>query len=89
MFLGATISAPPTTNNPGSSSSSSGTSGENTKVATITTTGASSKIIHPAEDISLEEIRAKQSKYAKCIPTKITEGVMVPTSSAAVEVSFR
>ncbi|KAK9752180.1 hypothetical protein QE152_g4387 [Popillia japonica] len=82
---GATISAPPTTNNPGSSSGSSGS--DNLKVQTITTTGAASKIIHPSEDISLEEIRARQSKYAKCIPPKSSEGSSTPTSSTAEQVA--
>lgn len=35
------------------------------KVNTIAATGASSKIIHPQEDVSLEEIRAANPKYAK------------------------
>lgn len=64
----ATISAPPTTNNPGGSGGTS----ESGKVATIATTGASSKIIHPAEDVSLEEIRARQPKYARTIPAPST-----------------
>lgn len=79
-YTGATISAPPTTNNMPSSSSSS--SGENGKVATIATTGAASKIIHPVEDISLEEIRARQSRYQKSIPAK-EDDVIASTSSAA------
>ena len=36
--------------------------------ATIATAGASSKIVHPEEDISLEELRARQSKYKLVIP---------------------
>ncbi|KAH1015763.1 hypothetical protein HUJ04_007098 [Dendroctonus ponderosae] len=55
---GATISAPPTTNTPSGS-------GQGAKVNTIAATGASSKIIHPLEDISLEEIRARDPKYCK------------------------
>ncbi|KAF2901338.1 hypothetical protein ILUMI_04844 [Ignelater luminosus] len=80
-YTGATISAPPTTNNSMPSSSST-SSGENGKVATIATTGAASKIIHPVEDISLEEIRARQSRYQKSIPTK-EDDVTASTSSAA------
>ncbi|GJQ80937.1 hypothetical protein Trydic_g4754 [Trypoxylus dichotomus] len=82
---GATISAPPTTNNPGSSSASG--SSDSSKVQTIATTGAASKIIHPSEDISLEEIRARQSKYAKCIPTKSSEGRSTPSSTSAEQVA--
>ncbi|XP_057670739.1 BUB3-interacting and GLEBS motif-containing protein ZNF207 isoform X2 [Diorhabda carinulata] len=70
----ATISAPPTTNTPGGSSSS-----DSSKVSTITTSSATSKIIHPTEDTSLEEIRARSSKYAKNIPSKTDEG---PSSSS-------
>lgn len=58
VHLGATISAPPTTNTPSGS-------GQGAKVNTIAATGASSKIIHPLEDISLEEIRARNPKYCK------------------------
>ncbi|XP_017776432.1 PREDICTED: BUB3-interacting and GLEBS motif-containing protein ZNF207 isoform X2 [Nicrophorus vespilloides] len=67
---GATISAPPTTNNLSASSSTS-SAPDTSKVNTITTTSAASKIIHPAEDISLEEIRARHHKYKKSIPTKV------------------
>jgi hypothetical protein len=78
----ATISAPPTTNTPSSSDGS--------KVNTIATTGATSKIIHPAEDISLEEIRCRQPKYAKTIPTKSDEtasGSNTAASDLAIAVS--
>lgn len=78
--LGATISAPPTTNTPGGS-------GDGSKVATIATTGAASKIIHPAEDISLEEIRARHPKYAKSIPVKREESPC-SSSNAASEVKI-
>lgn len=53
----ATVSASAIISRPASSSS-----------ATITSTGASSKIIHPEEDISLEELRARQMKYKIVIP---------------------
>ncbi|XP_022917009.1 BUB3-interacting and GLEBS motif-containing protein ZNF207 isoform X2 [Onthophagus taurus] len=78
---GATISAPPTTNNPSINGS------DGSKVPTIATTGATSKIIHPAEDISLEEIKARQPKYARCMPSKSSEGSNTPTSSSS-EFSF-
>ncbi|XP_050302123.1 BUB3-interacting and GLEBS motif-containing protein ZNF207 [Anthonomus grandis grandis] len=54
---GATISAPPTTHSAGPSDTS--------KINTIAATGASSKIIHPIEDISLEEIRSRNPKYSR------------------------
>lgn len=79
-FLVATISAPPTTNNTAGSSSNS-----DSKVSTIATTNASSKIMHPAEDISLEEIKARNPKYARTIPSK-SEEIVVSTSAS--EVSF-
>lgn len=80
LILGATISAPPTTNTPGGSNDSS-------KVNTIATTGASSKIIHPTEDISLEEIRARYPRYAKSIPLKSDDGAST-SSTAASDVSY-
>lgn len=55
-------------------------------MATIATTGAASKIIHPAEDISLEEIKARHPKYAKSIPVKGEESPC-SSSNAASEVS--
>lgn len=61
-YSSATISAPPTTN--------PSASGDANKIPMIATTGAASKIIHPAEDISLEEIRARLPKYQKTIPAK-------------------
>lgn len=73
----------PSTSN--SHNSSSGGSADNSKVATIATTGATSKIIHPVEDISLEEIRAKQRRYHKNVPSKEEEAV---ATSSASEVSF-
>ena len=75
----ATISAPPTTNTPSSS--------DGAKVNTIATTGATSKIIHPAEDISLEEIKSRQPKYAKTIPTKSDETAS-SSSTTASDVSY-
>ncbi|KAF5293566.1 hypothetical protein FQA39_LY03051 [Lamprigera yunnana] len=78
ISAGATISAPPTTNTTPSSSASS-----DNKVATIATTGTASKIIHPAEDISLEEIRSRQPKYQRSIPEK--DDVIANASTSASE----
>ncbi|XP_011153846.1 BUB3-interacting and GLEBS motif-containing protein ZNF207 [Harpegnathos saltator] len=44
---------------------SSNNLGSDQKVNLIATTGAASKIIHPPEDLSLEEIRAKLPKYQR------------------------
>lgn len=43
------------------------------KINLINTTGASSKIVHPPEDISLEEIRARLPKYQPKTETKPPE----------------
>lgn len=82
ISAGATISAPPTTNSTPSGSSSS-TIGDSNKVGTIATTGAASKIIHPTDDISLEEIRARQHRYQRTIPER--EDTNTSMSSAASE----
>lgn len=47
----------------GRAKSGTETKPEPEKINLINTTGASSKIVHPAEDISLEEIRARMPKY--------------------------
>ncbi|XP_076261598.1 BUB3-interacting and GLEBS motif-containing protein ZNF207-like isoform X3 [Rhynchophorus ferrugineus] len=59
ISAGATISAPPTTNVAGS------TTNDTSKVNTIAATGSSSKIIHPMEDVSLEELKSRNPKYAR------------------------
>ncbi|KAL0839077.1 hypothetical protein ABMA28_017058 [Loxostege sticticalis] len=64
-YSNATISAPPTTS---TSSSEPKENGEVKPPAAnacplVTATGAGSKIIHPPEDVSLEEIRARHAKY--------------------------
>lgn len=78
--LAATISAPPTTN------LSAGSNSEGNKVSTIATSSATSKIIHPSEDTSLEEIRARHSKYSRNIPSKTDDGPS-SSSNAASEVN--
>lgn len=45
--------------------------GEPPKSTLITTTGTTSKIIHPPEDVSLEELRARKPKYARKIATAV------------------
>ncbi|KAG5886604.1 hypothetical protein JTB14_001028 [Gonioctena quinquepunctata] len=76
----ATISAPPTTNTPGSNSSSSS---DGNKIVTIATSSATSKIIHPTEDTSLEEMRAKIIKYTKILPPKSDDGVSNSSTAAS------
>lgn len=79
-YSSATISAPPTTN------TGAPADGAN-KVPMIATTGAASKIIHPAEDISLEELRARLPKYQRTIPIR-KEEEPEQSNSHAVEVSL-
>lgn len=67
------------TNHPSSSNNTE------SKVPTIATTGAASKIIHPAEDISLEEIKARNPKYIRITPAKAEESI--PSTSTSAEVS--
>ncbi|GFG35485.1 hypothetical protein Cfor_09133 [Coptotermes formosanus] len=56
-----------------SSTPTASSSDTSQKVALINTTGASSKIIHPQEDISLEEVRAKLLKYQRQTPVKTVD----------------
>lgn len=64
----ATISAPPTTNNQ-SATGSSAVLPEAPKAPAVLPAGNSgsytSKIMHPPEDLSLEELRARKPKYQK------------------------
>ncbi|CAG9767292.1 unnamed protein product [Ceutorhynchus assimilis] len=78
---GATISAPPTTNTPGGNVDLS-------KINTIAATGASSKILHPIEDVSLEEIRARHPKYSKGSWQKNDERGSSSSSAHASELSI-
>lgn len=82
-YSNATISAPPTTNNPASTIGSSNNNNETQKPPTIPqNTGTASKIIHPPEDISLEELKARRSQYRM---NKFS--LTVPTSSSASSIS--
>lgn len=65
-YSNATISAPPTTNLGNSSATANSTTtntNEPPKQPVLQTSGASSKILHPPEDTSLEEIRARKPQY--------------------------
>uniref|UniRef100_A0A8C4IT13 Zinc finger protein 207 n=1 Tax=Dicentrarchus labrax TaxID=13489 RepID=A0A8C4IT13_DICLA len=54
--------------NAGSSTVSKPPSTVTSKPATLTTSSATSKLIHPDEDISLEELRAQLSRYQRSMP---------------------
>ncbi|CAJ1076594.1 BUB3-interacting and GLEBS motif-containing protein ZNF207a isoform X2 [Xyrichtys novacula] len=54
--------------NAGSSTVSKPPSAVTSKPATLTTSSATSKLIHPDEDISLEELRAQLPRYQRNIP---------------------
>ncbi|XP_070837414.1 BUB3-interacting and GLEBS motif-containing protein ZNF207-like isoform X2 [Chaetodon trifascialis] len=54
--------------NAGSSTVSKPPSTVTSKPATLTTSSATSKLIHPDEDISLEELRAQMPRYQRSIP---------------------
>ncbi|OCT60853.1 hypothetical protein XELAEV_18046875mg [Xenopus laevis] len=63
-YTQSTMSTTSTTNSTASKPSTSITS----KPATLTTTSATSKLVHPDEDISLEEKRAQLPKYQRNLP---------------------
>uniref|UniRef100_A0A1Q3G0E7 BED-type domain-containing protein n=1 Tax=Culex tarsalis TaxID=7177 RepID=A0A1Q3G0E7_CULTA len=68
-YSSATISAPPTTNS-ANAANAAGVGGDAAKSASssvIPVTGTTSKIVHPPEDLSLEEIRARKPQYQKKI----------------------
>ncbi|XP_037649530.1 BUB3-interacting and GLEBS motif-containing protein ZNF207-like isoform X2 [Sebastes umbrosus] len=66
--------------NAGSSTVSKPPSTVTSKPATLTTSSATSKLIHPDEDISLEELRAQLPRYQRGIPCQ------GPTAAAAPSV---
>ncbi|XP_062874671.1 BUB3-interacting and GLEBS motif-containing protein ZNF207a [Trichomycterus rosablanca] len=49
------------------------------KPAILTTTSATSKLIHPDEDISLEELRAQLPRYKCKIPSTVQAHISAPT----------
>lgn len=77
----ATISAPPTTNT-ASGSNTTQTQDVAKSAAMIPATGTTSKIMHPPEDLSLEEIRARKPKYLKKITTAIANAISFASSNA-------
>lgn len=64
-YSSATISAPPTTNTANAANAAAGDASKSSTV--IPATGTTSKIVHPPEDLSLEEIRARKPQYQKKI----------------------
>uniref|UniRef100_A0A3B4AMA6 C2H2-type domain-containing protein n=1 Tax=Periophthalmus magnuspinnatus TaxID=409849 RepID=A0A3B4AMA6_9GOBI len=54
--------------NPSSSTVAKPPATVTSKPATLTTTSATSKLIHPDEDISLEEMRAQLPRYQRLVP---------------------
>ncbi|CAD7085905.1 unnamed protein product [Hermetia illucens] len=87
-YSNATISAPPTTNNPAAAGAAAATSNATTdgQKSLITTSGTTSKIMHPPEDLSLEEIRARKPKYQRkaIIATSSSSSTMPMTSRAPI-----
>lgn len=77
----ATISAPPTTNNANSSISNSAQEVAKPP-AMIASAGTTSKIMHPPEDLSLEEIRARKPKYIKQITIARANAINFASSNA-------
>ncbi|XP_037928114.1 BUB3-interacting and GLEBS motif-containing protein ZNF207 isoform X2 [Teleopsis dalmanni] len=77
-YSNATISAPPTTNNANTTPSTS-TPPEPQKPQVVANVSGVSKIMHPAEDLSLEEIRARMSKYQN----KLISAAAAQTCSAS------
>lgn len=68
-YSSATISAPPTTNsaNAANANAVGGDAAKSAASSVIPVTGTTSKIVHPPEDLSLEEIRARKPQYQKKI----------------------
>lgn len=82
----ATISAPPTTNLGNASSTGSTSSSDSQKPPQIPqNTGTASKIMHPPEDISLEEIRARKPQYR--LNRASSSSAATATSSASIATS--
>lgn len=81
----ATISAPPTTNQ---SSQGSTSNSDSQKPPTIPqNTGPASKIMHPPEDISLEEIRARKPQYRLNRATSSSSATVTSSASIATSVA--
>ncbi|GAB0089920.1 BUB3-interacting and GLEBS motif-containing protein ZNF207 [Sergentomyia squamirostris] len=71
-YSNATISAPPTTNTPGNINTPATSEPYKLPTNVIPTSGTTSKIMHPAEDLSLEELRARRPKYERKVASAVT-----------------
>lgn len=82
-YSSATISAPPTTNTSSSNSATSNGSATEQPPAKlpISATGTSIKIMHPPEDASLEEIKARKPQYQSRFKT-VQSPALTPTSTS-------
>ncbi|XP_031623250.1 BUB3-interacting and GLEBS motif-containing protein ZNF207-like isoform X2 [Contarinia nasturtii] len=79
----ATISAPPTTNNTaGASNASTQEPSKPPTAAVAPTSGITSKIMHPPEDLSLEEFRARKPKYLKQITMARANAISFASSNS-------
>ncbi|KAM8723856.1 BUB3-interacting and GLEBS motif-containing protein ZNF207-like isoform 1-T2 [Acanthopagrus schlegelii] len=65
--------------NSGSSTVSKPPSTVTSKPATLTTSSATSKLIHPDEDISLEELRAQLPRYQRNVPRQAQSTAAAPS----------
>uniref|UniRef100_A0A3Q3J2F1 C2H2-type domain-containing protein n=1 Tax=Monopterus albus TaxID=43700 RepID=A0A3Q3J2F1_MONAL len=64
---------------PGSSTVSKPPSAVTSKPATLTTSSATSKLIHPDEDMSLEELRAQLTRYQCSVPHRGQAAATAPS----------
>lgn len=90
-YSNATISAPPTTHNANIGSNNNVNNNDGQKPGFIASNSTTSKIIHPPEDLSLEELRARKPKYLnkvsavkKSTPSSNNTNTHVTTSSASI-----
>lgn len=68
------------TNNGVSTPSTSGQEHQKVVPTSIPPTGTTSKIMHPSEDLSLEEIRARKPKYLKQVTTARANAIFASSS---------
>ncbi|CAG5942145.1 unnamed protein product [Menidia menidia] len=71
-----------TSSNPSSNTVAKPPATVTSKPATLTTTSATSKLIHPDEDISLEEMKAQLPRYQRLIPRAGQAHVAAPQVAA-------
>uniref|UniRef100_A0A1B0CI45 Putative zinc finger protein 207-like isoform x1 n=1 Tax=Lutzomyia longipalpis TaxID=7200 RepID=A0A1B0CI45_LUTLO len=74
-YSNATISAPPTTNSAGNVNTPPTSDAYKAPPNTIPASGTTSKIMHPPEDLSLEELRARKTKYERKVVPPATSAV--------------